>query len=78
MIISIVFLLNKYKNSEKNFAEPKVLSLRVLFFPTNTQKSKHIQFSLIYVKEKQQILPFGQLELENAYQYFTIFRLKND
>lgn len=57
----IVFSTNRfiYKMSENGeclkLAQPKVTSTDVLFCPTNSTKAKHIQFSVLPNKSKQQI-----------------------
>lgn len=68
MNLLIVFSTNRfiYKMSENGeclkLAQPKVTSTDVLFCPTNSTKAKHIQFSVLPNKSKQQIPTFETLQ----------------
>lgn len=52
---------------------PIILSSYVLFCSTSTSKSKHIQFTVKYDKEEQEIHTFKRLQLENVSHFFIIF-----
>ncbi len=49
-----------------DFSEPKVTPLTVLFCPTNSTQPNGIQFTVIIIREKQQILTFERPEAMNV------------
>lgn len=52
-----------------DFPEPKVTSSDYFFYTSNSSKPKDTQFTLIYGKEKQQILRSERLEPADVWQF---------
>ena len=57
------------KNDHHDISELKVMPLNVLFYLTNSPKSKNIWFSIMYEKEKHQILTFEKLGRANVSRF---------
>lgn len=53
------------------FPQLRKISLKALFCQANRTKPKHISFTAIYKREKQQILPLEKLERMNV--WFSCF-----
>lgn len=58
------------KNTHYNFSQPKVVCSYILFCPINITKPKDIQFTIVYDKEKDQMLTSEKLEAPNVIFFF--------